>query len=66
MTKRATILGFVLAVLLVSLGYYNDSVQGMTYSIGNHLPISVFGLLIVTVFAFNPLLRLLGWQFKRL
>ena len=54
----------LLAFLLASLGYLNDSTQGLTYIIGNHLPISVFGLLILTVIAVNPLLRRLGWHLR--
>jgi hypothetical protein len=54
----------LLAFLLASLGYLNDSVAGLTYIVGNHLPISVFGLLILTVIATNPLLRKIGWHLR--
>jgi hypothetical protein len=64
MTIRATIIGMLAAFLLASLGYLNDSTQGLTYIIGNHLPISVFGLLIFGVIVIHPLLRKIGWHFR--
>lgn len=60
MTLRAFILGMLVAVGLGALGYLNDSQLRLTFLVGNHLPISVFGFLILTVFCFNPLLRLVG------
>jgi hypothetical protein len=64
MTVRATIIGMLLAFLLASLGYLNDSVPGLTSLISNHLPISVFGLLILMVIGLNPLLRIMGWHLR--
>jgi hypothetical protein len=57
MTFRAILLGALGAVLIASYGYLNDSVFRLTYLVGNHLPISVFGLLILLVLLANPVLR---------
>ena len=59
MTVRALFIGVVVAVLLAGFGYYNDSVLSLTMIVGNHLPISVFGLLILAVMLVGPLLYLI-------
>jgi len=56
-TARSLIIGLALALGIAAFGYYNDSVLHLTLLVGNHLPISVFGLLIVATLALNPLLR---------
>ena len=61
MTVRALVLGLLAAALLAGVGYLNDSVLRLTPIIGNHLPISVFGIMILCVIALNPLLHLL-WR----
>ncbi|MBS3733480.1 MAG: hypothetical protein KGY99_00955 [Phycisphaerae bacterium] len=60
MSVRAVIIGLALAVAIATVGYYNDSVLNMTDLVGNHFPISVFGLLALMAILFNPLLHLLG------
>ena len=62
MSLRAVILGLIGALFIAAFGYYNDSVLRLTFLVGNHFPISVFGLLIVMVVAINPLL---GWVRSR-
>ena len=56
MTWRAVLLGLAGAALLAAVGYFNDQVILLTPIVGNHLPISVFGLLALIVLAVNPLL----------
>ncbi|HET6428594.1 MAG TPA: DUF6785 family protein [Phycisphaerae bacterium] len=58
MTAKGIILGLLGAVFIAAAGYLNDGLLRNTYLVGNHFPISVFGLLIVMVVAVNPLL---GW-----
>ena len=64
MSFRAVLIGLVLGVLLAAFGYRNDSVLHMTSLVGNHLPISVFGMLIVITVVINPALWLLrrSWR----
>ncbi len=66
MTVRAVILGLLGAALIAGLGYYNDEVLSLNLLVGNHFPISVFGLLFVGMIAINPLLYLLrrSWRFS--
>ena len=56
MTLRAIITGFIGAVLINSLTYVNDIVMHQTFLIGNSMPLSVFGLLIIFGLFINPLL----------
>lgn len=56
MTLRAIIIGVLGAVLVAGLGYVNDEVLTLNRLVGNHLPVSVFGGLIVFVLTINPLL----------
>ncbi len=55
MTIRAFILGLIGAVLICTLTYLNDYVLLGTYLVGNSLPVSIFGTLIVFLF-FNAFL----------
>jgi len=59
MTIRAVIIGAMAAVLIGGAGYFNDSVLKLTYVVGNHLPISVMGILVLVVIGWNPLAHLL-------
>lgn len=59
-TLIAILLGLALGLTVSGLTYFNDAVIRQTMFIGNHLPISVFGLAIVVLLLVNPLLRLLG------
>ncbi|HOF19326.1 MAG TPA: hypothetical protein PK082_10490, partial [Phycisphaerae bacterium] len=53
------LIGFVCAMFIAAFGYLNDSPLRLTYLVGNHLPIFVFGLLILIAALINPLLALL-------
>ncbi len=66
MTKRSIVIGLVLAVVLCSITYFNQSVMRQTPLVGDYLPISVFGTLILVLLFLNPALRHLrpAWQFK--
>ncbi len=60
MTLRAVVLGLLLALLISLSTYFNDWVIGQTQLIGNHLPISIFGLAAFLMLVVSPLLRLAG------
>lgn len=59
MTIRSIIMGLIAAAFITATGYVNDQILKSTYMVGNHLPISVFGLLIVFLLVFNPLLKMI-------
>lgn len=67
MTSRAVILGLLAAVAIAALGYLNDWVLRLHFLVANHLPVSVYGLAIVTVLAANPALGVLcgRWRFDQ-
>jgi hypothetical protein len=56
MTIRAVVIGICLALLIACSTYFNDWVIGQTLLIGNHLPISVFGIAVLLLLCVNPLL----------
>ncbi len=58
MTLRAVILGTLLALFIATTAYFNDWVINQTHLIGNHLPIGVFGVVMLLMMLLNPLLRL--------
>jgi len=58
MSFRAVILGLLAGALIAGVGYLNDQVLRLNFLVGNHFPISVFGLLILYVLTINPLLAL--------
>ena len=60
MSFRAVLIGFSLALVVSGATYFNDWVIGQTQLIGNHLPISVFGVAVLLLFGVNPLLRSLS------
>ena len=66
MSLRAVILGLLAAMLIAAVGYINDQVLRLNFLVGNHFPISVFGVLIVIAIAVNPLLRRIRrfWSFR--
>ncbi|HAU36922.1 MAG TPA: hypothetical protein DCX07_04310 [Phycisphaerales bacterium] len=64
MSIRSIVLGLLAAVFIAGFGYLNDSVMRLTYLVGNHFPIFVFGLLILLTIAVNPLLGLFGNRAK--
>jgi hypothetical protein len=53
-------LGLLLGVFISAATYYNDRVAAATPLIANHLPIIVYGTLVLAVLAINPLLSRLG------
>jgi len=66
MTPRAIILGVPLALFFAAFGYINDKVLNLPLLVSNHLPVSVYGLLVLTVMLLNPLAGRLrqGWRLK--
>lgn len=60
MTVRAVALGILLALAIAGATYFNDWVIGQTNLVGNHLPISVFGIAVLLLLCINPLLRFIG------
>ena len=66
MSIRALIVGLLGCAFIGGAGYINDTVLNLTDIVGNHLPISVFGILILWVIGVNPLLGLIrpGWRFR--
>ncbi|MHC5057620.1 MAG: DUF6785 family protein [Planctomycetota bacterium] len=47
MTKRAVILGLAGSVVICGLTYFNDFVLKQTFLVGNHMPVGVYGTLII-------------------
>ena len=66
MTIRAVILGLLGAVFIAAVTYLNDQVWGLSQIISSHLPVFVFGTLVVLVLAINPLLFLANpnWRLR--
>ncbi|MCC7147090.1 MAG: hypothetical protein IT443_11650 [Phycisphaeraceae bacterium] len=56
MSLRAVIVGLLLGLAVSSVTYFNDSVIRQTMLIGNLFPVSVFGVVVVLLLVFNPLL----------
>ncbi|MBT3378639.1 MAG: hypothetical protein HN742_27020 [Lentisphaerae bacterium] len=56
MTIRAAILGLLASVFVCCYTYFNDAIIHQTMFVGNTMPISVYGGLILFVLALNPLL----------
>lgn len=54
------------AALVAGVGYLNDQVLRLNFLVGNHFPISIFGLLIVGVVVVNPMLYRLraNWRLR--
>ncbi|MBI5724752.1 MAG: hypothetical protein HZA50_12385, partial [Planctomycetes bacterium] len=66
MTTRSIIIGLLAALFIATYGYLNDAVMCVTYIVGNHLPISVFGFIIILAAAINPILHRMrpSWHFS--
>ena len=60
MTLRSVFLGLALGAVICGVTFFNDMVLRGTFLVGNYLPISVFGGLLILVLVANPLLRLLS------
>ncbi len=56
MIRRAIILGFIGAIFISAFTYFNDAVIRQNLFIGNHMPVSVYGGLILFILIINPLL----------
>ena len=54
MTLRSLTLGLLLAILVASLTYFNDFVIHQTMLIGTHVPVAVFGVLLIGVLGVGP------------
>lgn len=57
MTKRAVILGLLGAAFVCSYTYFNDWIMRQTMFVGNFMPISVYGLLVLFLALVYPLWR---------
>jgi len=57
MTLRAAILGLLGAALICGFTYYNDCVLHQSLLISDHMPVLIYGGLILIVAVVNPLLR---------
>lgn len=57
MTRRSVILGLAGAVVVCAFCFLNDRVLRQTYLVGNNMPASIYGALILFVLLLNPLLR---------
>ena len=56
MTWRAVIIGLICSVSLCSITYFNQSIMRQSAIVGNYMPLSVYGTLIIIVAFLNPLL----------
>ncbi|MDA0840366.1 MAG: hypothetical protein O3B01_08695 [Planctomycetota bacterium] len=63
MTLRAIVLGFLGGALINGFCFFNDFVLRGTFLVGNYLPISVFGGLLLFVMIVNPLLGYMRTHF---
>jgi hypothetical protein len=61
-TWRAVLAGLLAGAFVCAFCYFNDSIMRQTMFIGNNMPISVYGGLILFVLVLNPLLR--RWAFS--
>ena len=62
MTIRAVVLGFLCGAAICGFCYFNDFVMRQTFLVGNYMPISVYGGLLLFLLVFNPLL---AWVSRR-
>ena len=60
MTLRAAILGLLAAACICGFTYYNDCVLNQSLLISDHMPVLIYGGLILFMAVLNPLLR--GWR----
>jgi len=56
MTLRAILLGLLGACVICGLTYFNDAIMHQTMFVGNNMPLSVYGALILFVLLVNPFL----------
>ncbi len=60
MSLRAVAIGLALGLFVSVCTLFNDGVIQGSWFIGNHLPVSVFGVVVALLLAVNPLLGRLG------
>ncbi len=65
MSRRAVIVGLLGAAFVAGVTYFNDNIMRQTLLIGNHMPHSVYGGLLLFLLLVNPALALLRrrWAF---
>ncbi|MHC5056693.1 MAG: DUF6785 family protein [Planctomycetota bacterium] len=65
MSARAVVVGLIGAAFVAAVTYFNDDIIRQTPFVGNHLPHSVYGLLILFALGLNPLISRLKqrWAF---
>lgn len=56
MTRRSILLGLFGAAFVCGFTYFNDAVMRQTFFVGNHMPFSVYGGLVVFLLVGKPLL----------
>ena len=59
MTKRSILLGLFCAAAICGFTYFNDAILRQSLFVGNHMPIAVYGPLLVFLLTVNPLLAFL-------
>lgn len=57
MTRRSILLGLLGAAFVGGFCFLNDWVLRQTYLVGNNMPASIYGLLLLVVLVVNPILR---------
>ena len=57
MTRRAVLAGILAGAFVCAFTYFNDNIMRQTMFIGNNMPISVYGGLILFVLLLNPILK---------
>jgi hypothetical protein len=57
MTIRAILLGFLGGAFVCGASFFNDRILRQTYLVGNNMPVSVYGTLILFLLLVNPLMR---------
>jgi hypothetical protein len=57
MTIRAVLLGLAGAGFVCGASFFNDRILRQTYLVGNNMPVSVYGALILFVILLNPVLK---------
>ncbi len=60
MTIRAILLGFLGVFLLCAVTYFNNNILNQTHLVGNHLPLAVYGGLLLFLLLLNPILARFG------
>jgi hypothetical protein len=56
MTKRSVLIGLLLAAAISAFYFINNNVVMQSDLIGNFMPISVYGFMILTLITINPIL----------